>query len=106
MSEAPILSRQLFFSEFEPLVGQTFVAHCEPKPAELLLEQVVSVRMTGAILRPQFTLIFSSAPSVLLVPATYEMRCGQFGPVAIDIAPVNPPPGAKEGRYYYQAAFS
>ena len=102
----PLVPRQMFLHEFEPLVGQTFVAACDPRPAELKLMQAVPVRMTGAILRPQFTLIFSSSPSVLLVAGTYALHCGQFGPELVDLAPINPPPEETGGRHYYQAAFS
>ena len=102
----PLIPRQIFFHEFEPLVGQTFVADCNPRPAELKLERAVPIRMTGAIVRPQFTLIFSSSPSVFLVASTYTLRCGQFGPEMIDLAPIIAPAENGAGRHYYQATFS
>lgn len=91
------------FHEFEPLVGQTFLADCDPRPAELKLMEARPVRLTGDIPIPQFILIFRSAPAVLLVSGIYTMRCGLFGPEMIYIAPTL---GAKDGGQYYQAVFS
>jgi hypothetical protein len=106
MSKPPLVPRPMDFHEFEPLVGETFIADCDPKPAELELVEARPIRMSGAILRPQFVLIFRSASSVFLVAGIYALRCGLFGPELIYIEPTLPPPAAAgEGRYY-QAAFN
>jgi hypothetical protein len=94
------------FHEFEPLVGQVFLADCNPRPAELELVEARPVRLSGAVPRPQFTLIFRSAPSVFLVAGIYAMRCGLFGPELIYIEPTLAPPAASDGGQYYQAAFN
>jgi hypothetical protein len=106
MSTTSLLPRPMFFHEFEPLVGQTFLADCTPRPAELELVEARPIRSSGAIPRPQFTLIFRSTPSVFLVAGVYMMRCGPFGPELIYIAPTLPPPDASGGDQFYQAAFS
>jgi hypothetical protein len=105
MSTTLLLPRPMFFHEFEPLVGQTFLADCNPRPAELELVEARPIRLSVALPRPQFTLIFRSASSVSLVAGTYTMRCGPFGPELIYIAPTLPPPGASDGDHFYQAAF-
>ena len=106
MSTKTLVPRHLEFHELEPLVGQTFLADCDPKPVPLQLVEARPVRMTGSIIRPQFTLIFRSAPSALLVAGIYTMRCGLFGPEMIYIAPTMAPIGVVEAGHYYQAAFS
>jgi hypothetical protein len=106
MSKQPLLPRPMDFHEFEPLVGEIFVADCDPGPAELELVEARAIRMSGSILRPQFILIFRSAPSVFLVSGTYALRCGLFGPELIYIEPTLPPPAAAAGGRYYQAAFN
>jgi hypothetical protein len=106
MSTTSLDPRRMDFHEFEPLVGQMFLAHCDPRPAELKLVEARPIRLTGDILSPQFILIFRSTASVLLVSGIYEMRCGLFGPEKIYIAPTMPPPGASDGGQYYQAVFN
>jgi hypothetical protein len=106
MSTTSLLPRPMLFHEFEPLVGQTFLADCNPRPAELELIEARPIRLSGAVPRPQFTLIFRSAPSVFLVAGVYTMRCGPFGPELIYIAPTLPPPTVSGGGQFYQAVFS
>jgi len=105
MSTKELIPRTIEFHEFEPLVGKIFLADCDPKPAPLELVEARPILMTGSIIRPQFTLVFRSAPSTLLIAGIYTMRCGLFGPEMIYIAPTFAPPGALPGQYY-QAAFS
>jgi hypothetical protein len=106
MTTKALVPRHLEFHELEPLVGQTFLADCDPRPVPLELVEVRPVRLTGSIIRPQFTLIFRSAPAAFLVAGIYTMRCGLFGPEMIYIAPTNASPGATGSGHYYQAAFS
>lgn len=100
-----IAYRSMVMEEFTPLVGKTFVADCEPRPVQLVLVSASPMKQGAPEFRPPFLLIFRSDPMAALIDGGYTMRCGDWGPDAIQIQPVSPPPG-KEAGNYYQAIFN
>ena len=105
MSDTPLLPRIMLMSEFEPLVGQYFVANCDPEPVKIKLVDVKPLTPSGLDIRPPFIMIFHTPPNAYLVGGHYVMRCGQFGPEVIHIASMIAPPNAEPG-YYYQSVFN
>lgn len=108
MSDSPlILPRPIFIEEFQPLLGQTFLADCDPKPVALTLIEVRPGRQTPGIARQAFRLLFRSGPDALLVAGMYAMKSDGFGPDIIYIERTNAPIGP-EGvdGYHYQAVFN
>jgi hypothetical protein len=97
--------RPLILDDFAPLVGQIFVADCDPQPAQLKLVEASPLKDYGVVERPPFILVFYTSPEHLLMPGHYVMRCGRFGPASIQIGDMLPPPKAEAG-YYYQAVFN
>jgi hypothetical protein len=100
-----ILPRTLLIEEVAPLVGQKFLADCDPRPAELKLVEVSPLKTYGSGGRQPFILVFHTPPEKLLLSGSYMMRCGSFGPEAIYISDMIPPPDSEAG-YYYQAIFN
>lgn len=105
MTDTQPLPRQIKIEEFLPLVGQTFDVHCDPKNVPLKLVEATPGRQRAFDDRPPFTLIFHSSPDILLVDGLYVVKCGNFGPDSVFIAPTIAQPGAPPG-YYYQAVFN
>jgi hypothetical protein len=102
---ASIPHRIMKIEEFANLVGQKFIADCSPKPTELKLVEVSPLKTYGSGDRQPFILVFHTPPEKLLVSGSYVMRCGSFGPDAVYISDMLPPPGSEAG-YYYQAVFN
>jgi|HubBroStandDraft_1064217.scaffolds.fasta_scaffold393231_2 hypothetical protein len=91
--------------EFAPMVGQTLLADCSPKPVEITLVSAQPLTNYAGLERPPFVLVFRTPPEVLLVMGTYAMRCGEWGPDLIYIEQMSSPtPG--DTAHYYQAVFN
>ncbi len=105
MTDQTLLPRSMVLEEFLPLVGQNFVADCDPAEIEIKLIEASPLRDHGQTERPPFILIFYTPPEYLLGDGSYILRCGKWGPDLISIwstlAPVKAEPG-----YYYQAVFN
>lgn len=104
MSEM-VMPRRMTLDEFTPLIGREFEADCAPKVALLTLVEARPARWIADPERPGFVLLFRSSPAILLIGASYVMRCGSFGPDTIGIEPVIAAPGAAPG-HYYEAVFN
>lgn len=107
MSDTILLPRPIYLEEFLPLKGHRFVVHCDPKAAHLDLVDIRQRPSVPGAQRQAFTLVFRSAPDVLLVPGLYQMRTDGFGPDVIYIEQTGRPAdaGVDTGRYY-QAVFN
>jgi len=107
MSDSPpLLPRAIHIEEFQPLLGKTFLADCDPKPAVLTLIDVRPGRQTPGIPRQAFRLLFRSGPEALLVTGMYTMKSDGFGPDIIYIERTQPPAGDGADGHYYQAVFN
>ena len=95
----------MVLEEFAPLVGQSFLAHCEPQPVAITLVEASPLRLNGVSERPPFILIFQTPPEAMLVEGSYTMRCGNWGPDIIYLFPITAPAKSEPG-YYYQAIFN
>lgn len=95
----------MVLDEFLPLVGQQFVADCEPAPIELTLVEASPLRANAAADRPPFILIFHTPPETILADGNYRLHCGAWGPDHISIWSTPAPPAGQPG-YYYQAVFN
>ena len=104
MSHPGPLHRAIAIDEFAPMVGQTLIAECNPRPVELVLASLHPYprRMSARI---PFTLVFRSSVDVQLVAGMYSLRCGDFGPEIIYLEPMMPPRERVPGNYY-QAVFN
>lgn len=105
MSDSEIPFRPMLLEEFTPLLGRVFSADCEPKAAEITLVEAYPLRESAYANRPPFMLIFHSSPEVFLVEGVYVLRCANWGPDRISIAPIIAPADGMPGQYY-QAVFS
>ena len=105
MADTTLLPRPMSIDEFVPLVGRAFQVDCTPNTVTITLTDATLMRATPGAANPSFSLIFRSAPEVLLVSGTYAMQSGRFGPAAIHLAPVVSPLGSAPG-YTYQAVFN
>ena len=105
MADPQPLPRQIPIEEFLPLVGKAFEVKCDPANVSLTLTEAIPGRHRAFDDRPPYTLIFHSAPQILLVDGLYVMTCGAFGPDTIFISPIIAAPGSAPG-YYYQAVFN
>ena len=95
----------MVLEEFLPLVGQWFLADCEPEPVKLKLVEAAPYRPNSVDPRPPFALLFYTGPDARLLEGTYTLRCGAFGPDLIHLGDMLPPRGAEAG-FYYQAHFN
>lgn len=95
----------MFLDEFTPMVGQTLLADCNPKPVELKLVEAAALPNLGKVERHPFILIFRSPPEILLVAGIYAMRCGEWGPDLIYIEQTMSPDPQDNG-HFYQAVFN
>ena len=98
-------TRPMVLEEFAPLVGEQFVADCEPANIEIKLVEASPLRDFGRLERPPFILIFHTPPEYMLGDGNYILRCGKWGPDRVSIWSTVPPGGAEPG-YYYQAVFN
>lgn len=102
---ADLIPRAMSLAEFEPLVGETFLADCGEADVPLVLVEATAVRFGSAMFTNAFTLVFRSQPDALLVDGRYALHNRRFGPDLIAlgslIKPKHGPPG-----YYYQANFN
>jgi hypothetical protein len=105
MHESENLVRVMVLKEFLPLVGYTFLADCVPQPVGIVLTEAYPLRNDPAFERPPFILIFRSDPMAQLIGGSYVLRCGEWGPVQLDIHPIAAPLGGEPG-YYYQSIFA
>lgn len=105
MTQPEIAFRSMVLEEFSPLIGQRFVADCQPKAVEITLVEASPLRTNRTDLRPPFILIFYTPPEIFLVDGSYVMRCGKWGPDRIWIGSTIAPPDEKPGQYY-QAVFN
>lgn len=96
--------RAIAIDEFAPLVGQTLLADCSPRPAPLVLV-ALHPYTRGISARVPFTLVFRSASDIQLVAGLYPLKCGEFGPDIVYLEPMMPPQDAVAGNYY-QAVFN
>lgn len=107
MSNDEIIPRAIHLQEFAPMVGQTLLADCEPKAAELVLVEASPLKhVVPGMERLPFILIFRSKPDVQLVEAAYRLRCGEWGPELVHIMPLAPPFGTDTPGNFYQAVFN
>lgn len=107
MSDSPpLLPRPIHIEEFQPLLGRTFLADCDPKPAALILVDVQPGRQTPGVARQAFRLLFRSAPDAVLVPGMYVMKSDGFGPDIIYIERTQAPSEDFAEGHYYQAVFN
>ena len=91
--------------EFMPMVGQTLLADCNPKPVEITLTSAVPLTNHARIERPPFILVFRTPPEIVLVAGIYAMKCGEWGPDLIYIEEMAPPDITDKG-HFYQAVFN
>lgn len=105
MSSSEIAFRSMILEEFLPLVGQRFIAHCEPNEVEITLVEASPLRDHSQVERPPFILIFHTPYEYMLGDGTYILRCGKWGPDQISIWSTIAPANAEAG-YYYQAVFN
>ena len=91
--------------EFAPMVGQTLLVDCEPKPVEIELTSARPLPNHGVVERPPFILIFRTPPEIVLVAGIYPMKCGEWGPDLIYIEQVASP-DLKDKGHFYQAVFN
>jgi hypothetical protein len=105
MTDETLLARPMVLEEFLPLVGQYFVADCDPAEIEIKLIEASPMRDHGLATRPPFILIFYSPPEYMLGDGSYILRCGKWGPDRISIWSTLAPAKAEPG-YYYQAVFN
>jgi hypothetical protein len=100
-----LVPRPMYLAEFMPMVGQTLLADCNPKPVELKLTEAKPLPDRGQIERPPFILIFRTPPEIVLVAGIYAMKCGEWGPDLIYIEEtISPDP--KDKGHFYQAVFN
>jgi len=105
MSTSDILPRPIAFDEFLPMVGQTLLANCSPKPVEIKLVSAKPLPNLGGVERQPFILLFRTPPEILLVAGIYAMKCGEWGPDLIYIEQtISPDP--KDDGHFYQATFN
>ena len=105
MSNAELLPRPIALAEFMPMVGQTLLADCNPKPVELKLVEAKPLPNLAQIERHPFILLFRSPPEILLVAGIYAMKCGEWGPDLIYIEKTMSP-DPKDDGHFYQAVFN
>lgn len=105
MTDDAIQPRSMVIEEFTPLVGEYFLANCDPEPVKIRLVEASPLRPNDLAPRPPFILIFHSPPEAQLLDGTYVMKCGAFGPDMISMSNVTPPQENEPG-YYYQAVFN
>jgi hypothetical protein len=105
MSTDSIPHRSIAIDEFLPMVGQTILADCAPKVAELELMEVQPLKHRFGERLP-FILIFRSHPDIQLLMGGYLMRCGEWGPDWVYIEPVMSPAADSPAGNYYQAVFN
>ncbi len=91
--------------EFIPMVGQTLLADCSPKPVELQLVEAKPLPNLSGVERHPFLLMFRTPPEILLVTGIYAMKCGEWGPDLIYIERTMSP-NPKDPGYFYQAVFN
>jgi hypothetical protein len=91
--------------EFAPMVGQTLLADCEPKPVEIQLASADPLPSRGPVERPPFILVFRTPPEVVLAAGIYAMKCGEWGPDLIYIEQTASP-DRKDKGHFYQAVFN
>ncbi|WP_240663679.1 hypothetical protein [Sphingomonas sp. UV9] len=99
------LPRPIHLGEFTPLVGHALMADCDPQPVALQLVEASPLINHAKLDRPPFILIFRSAPDAMLMPGSYVLRGGGFGPDLIDIGRIARPLAGEPG-HYYQAVFN
>jgi hypothetical protein len=97
--------RSMTLDEFAPMVGQTLLADCEPKPVEIQLTSARPLPNHGPVERPPFILIFRTPPEIVLVAGIYPMKCGEWGPDLIYIEEMASPDLNDKG-HFYQAVFN
>lgn len=105
MSQQQILPRSMTLDEFSGLVGEWFLADCEPEPVKIRLLEATASRPNDMASRPPFVLVFYTPPTARLLDGGYVLRCGQFGPDLVHINSLMPPANAEPG-FYYQAIFN
>ena len=87
--------------DFASFVGSTFIAECDPAPVGIDLIEALPLRNRAKLERPPFVLVFRSTPEVKLIEGGYILRCGEWGPGLIHMAPAQPPLGGEAGNYYH-----
>jgi hypothetical protein len=102
MYDIPKLDQVLTAEHFEPWLGRAVTVVAEPEPVAIQLLRIVRQPGSPLLLRAPFSLIFGSAPDILLVDGIYSMQCGSRGPYEVFIAPVVSPPGQR----HYEAVFN
>lgn len=105
MSTEAILPRPMTIDEFEPLVGEVFLADCDPESVELTLVEASTLRDSAIGAGGPFILIFRTEIEAQLMPGIYTLQSGDFGPAAISLHGVLPERDAPTGTYY-QAVFN
>ena len=95
MHELPQLEGLLSAEDFEPWIGQMFVAETDPEPVSIRLEGVERRPASPFAIRAPFNLVFRSPMDVLLVDGIYKLRCDRFGPHDIFLTPIVSPPGQR-----------
>ena len=91
--------------EFTPMVGQTLLADCNPKPVEIALTSAIPLPNHAQIERPPFILVFRTPPEIVLVAGIYAMKCGEWGPDLVYIEQTMSP-DPKDDGHFYQATFN
>jgi hypothetical protein len=105
MWDPDLLPRPMTLDEFTPMVGQTLLADCNPKPVELKLTEARPSPNYGPVERHPFILIFRTPPEIVLVAGIYAMRCGEWGPDLIYIEEMAAS-DLTDKRHFYQAVFN
>jgi hypothetical protein len=105
MTDEDIPFRSMTLDEFIPLVGQVFTIDSDLGPVELMLVEANAKKHLLTDFPAPFILIFLSPLGVLIEDRIYTLRCGEWGPDKIFIAPTLPTPGGEPGQYY-QATFN
>jgi hypothetical protein len=105
MSNSDILPRPIALDEFMPMVGQTLLADCSPKPVEIKLVSAKPLPNLSGVERHPFILMFRTPPEVLLVAGIYAMKCGEWGPDLVYIEQTMSP-DPKDDGHFYQAVFN
>jgi hypothetical protein len=100
-----LLPRPMTLDEFTPMLGQTLLADCDPKPVELQLVEAKPLPNLSGVERHPFILIFRTPPEILLVPGIYAMKCGEWGPALVYIERTMPS-DPKDNGHFYQAVFN
>ena len=105
MWDPDLLPRPMTLDEFTPMIGQTLLCDCNPKPVEIKLTAARPLPHRRPAQRHPFILIFRTPPEIVLVAGIYAMRCGEWGPDLVYIEEMAAPDLIDKG-HFYQAVFN